>query len=265
MYVNVYRSICLFLSPILLPLCNSSILRHLVSSYLSPVKRAPSCPSRFVSDRSGEPSSTSTPSPTIDNRQSELLTHPRRRPSGSSRARSSSSTTSALRFCTCRAANTNYSSRQSTIVNRQGCKASTCVHDAMPRLAQELDLRPWRQAPSSGMHVECECPRHTPTVQGPASNNKNRHATPPPLVIDMRARNVLMMREVFDAWRDENFRHWPPHVTDLSILQNHLDVWHAWVQWVRLATGLGRARSRRLGLMLRTTLCEMLGCDRLGL
>ena len=110
--------------------------------------------------------------PEPDNRQSELLTHPRRRPSGSSRARSSSSTTSAMRLCTCRVANMNYSSRQSTIVNRQGCKASTCVHDAMPRLAQELDLRPWRQAPSSGMHVECECPRHTPTVQGSVCNNK---------------------------------------------------------------------------------------------
>ena len=174
----------------------------------------------------------------------------------------------------------NYSLRQSTIVNRQGCKASTCAHDAMPRLAQELDLRPWRQAPTSGMHVECKYPRHTPTVQGSVSNNKNRHATqslqlvfcllksghaaPPPLVTDMRARNVLMLREVFDAWRHENFRHWPPHVTDLSILQNHLDVWHAWVQWVRLATGLGRARARRMGLMLRTTLCEMLGCDWLG-
>ena len=94
---------------------------------------------------------------------------------------------------------------------------------------------------------------------------KSAHAAPPPLVIDMRARNVLMMREVFDAWRHENFRHWPPAVTDLSILQDHLDVWHAWMQWVRLATGLGSANARRMGLMLRTTLCEMLGCDWLGL
>ena len=185
--MSVYRGTCLFLSPILLPLCNSSILRHLVSSYLSPVTRAPPCPSRFVSGRSGEPSSTSTPSPTSDNRQSKLRTHPHRLPSGSSRARSSSSTTSAMRLCTCRVANMNYllsdadtmsrrrrasSEAMSTIVNRQGCKASTCVHDAMPRLAQELDLRPWRQAPSSGMHVECECPRHTPTVQGSVCNNK---------------------------------------------------------------------------------------------
>ena len=132
------------------------------------------------------------------------------------------------------------------------------------------------------MHVECECPRHTPTVQGSVCNNKkidaqrrdcsffvfllkSAHAAPPPLVIDMRARNVLMMREVFDAWRHENFRHWPPHVTDLSILQDHLDVWHAWMQWVRLATGLGKANARRMGLMLRTTLCEMLGCEWLGL
>ena len=130
--------------------------------------------------------------------------------------------------------------------------------------------------------MECECPRHTPTVQGSVSNKnktdtqrrarnllccllKSGHAAPPPLVIGMRARNVLVMREVFDGWRHESFRHWPPHVTDLSILQDHLDVWHAWVQWVRLATGLGRARARRMGLMLRTTLCEMLGCDWLGL
>ena len=77
----------------------------------------------------------------------------------------------------------------------------------------------------------------------------------------MRARNVLMMREVFDAWRHEIFKHWPPHVTDLSILQDHLDVWHAWMQWVRLATGLGSANARRMGLMLRTNLCAMLGCD----
>ena len=94
---------------------------------------------------------------------------------------------------------------------------------------------------------------------------KSGHATPPPLVTDMRALNVLMMREVFDAWRHESFRHWPAHVTDLSILQDHLDVWHAWMQWVRLATGLGSANARRMGLMLRTTLCEMLGCDWLGL
>ena len=85
------------------------------------------------------------------------------------------------------------------------------------------------------------------------------------MVIDMLARNVLMMREVFDAWPHESFKHWPPHVTDLSILQDHLDVWHAWMQWVRLATGLGCARARRLGFMLRTILCEMLGCDWLGL
>ena len=122
--------------------------------------------------------------PEPDKRQSELLTHPRRRPSGSSRARSSSFTTSARRLCTCRVANMSYllsdidtmsrrkrasSESTSTIANRQGCKASTCVHDAMPRPAQELDLRPWRQAPTSGMHVECKHPRHTPTVQGPAS------------------------------------------------------------------------------------------------
>ena len=94
---------------------------------------------------------------------------------------------------------------------------------------------------------------------------KSGHAAPPPLVTDMRARNVSMMRNVFDAWRHESFRHWPAHVTDLSILQDHLDVWHAWMQWVRLATGLGGARARRMGLMLRTTLCEMLGCDWLGL
>ena len=94
---------------------------------------------------------------------------------------------------------------------------------------------------------------------------KSAHAAPPPLVIDMRARNVLMMREVFDAWRHESFRHWPPAVTDLSILQDHLDVWHAWMQWVRLATGLGKANARRMGLMLRTILCEMLGCEWLGL
>ena len=132
------------------------------------------------------------------------------------------------------------------------------------------------------MHVECECPRHTPTVQGPVCNNKKQtlnaapvaclcfllksaHAAPPPLVIDMRARNVIMMREVFDASRHESFRHWPPAVTDLSILQDHLDVWHAWMQWVRLAMGLESANARKMGLMLRTTLCEMLGCDWLGL
>ena len=184
--MSVYRGTGLFILPILLPRSNSSILRHLVSSYLSPVKRAPSCPSRFDSARSGEPSSTSTPSPTSDNRQSELLTHPRRRPSGSSRARSSSSTTSARRLCTCRVANMNYSlsdidamSRRnrassesmSTIVNRQGCKASTCVHDAMPRPAQELDLRPWRQAPTSNIDEECKDLRPTPKVQGSASKD----------------------------------------------------------------------------------------------
>ena len=152
----------------------------------------------------------------------------------------------------------------------------------MPWLAQEFYLRPRRQAPSRGTHVECECPRHTPTVQRSVSNKnktdtqrrarnlfccllKSGHAAPPPLVIGMRARNVLMMREVFDAWRHESFKHWPPHVTDLSILQDHFDVWHAWMQWVRLATGLGRAKGWGKGLMLRTILCEMLGCDWLGL
>ena len=63
-------------------------------------EETPSCPFRCVSRRSGEPSSTLTPNPTIDNRQSELLTHPRRRPSGSSRDRSSSFTTCATRLCT---------------------------------------------------------------------------------------------------------------------------------------------------------------------
>ena len=77
----------------------------------------------------------------------------------------------------------------------------------------------------------------------------------------MRARNVLMLREVFDAWRHESFRHWPPHVTDLSILQDHFDVWHAWMQWVRLATGLGKSWAK---VVLRTHLCEMLGCDGFG-
>ena len=94
---------------------------------------------------------------------------------------------------------------------------------------------------------------------------KSGRAAPPPLGADMRARNVLMLREVFDAWRHETFRHWPPHATDLISLQDHFDVWHAWMQWVRLATGLGRARARRMGLMLRTNLCAMLGCDWLGL
>ena len=147
-------------------------------------------------------------------------------------------------------------------------KNSTCARDDRRRAA----ARTWN-ASARGTHPPCKGRPATKTKQTRNAEPvscfgfllKSGHAAPPPLVIDMRARNVLMMREVFDAWRHESFRHWPPHVTDLSILQNHLDVWHAWVQWVRLATGLGRARARRMGLMLRTTLCEMLGCDWLGL
>ena len=81
----------------------------------------------------------------------------------------------------------------------------------------------------------------------------------------MRLRDVPLLREVFDEWRHETFDRWPPHATDLSILQEHLGFWHDWMQWVRLATGLGKANARRMGLMLRTTLCEMLGCEWLGL
>ena len=146
-------------------------------------------------------------------------------------------------------------------------KSSTCARGARRRPAACT----WN-ASARGIHPPCKGRPATKTKNAHRHNAapvaffliKSGHAAPPPLVTDMRARNVLMLREVFDAWRHENFRHWPPHVTDLSILQDHFDVWHAWMQWVRLATGLGGASARRMGLMLRTNLCAMLGCDWLG-
>ena len=146
-------------------------------------------------------------------------------------------------------------------------KNSTCARDDGRRAA----ARTWN-ASARGTHPPCKGrlaskskkTRNAEPVTCVVVLLQSGHAAPPPLVIGMRERNVLMMREVFDAWRHENFRHWPPAVTDLSILQDHLDVWHAWMQWVRLATGLGKANARRMGLMLRTTLCEMLGCEWLG-
>ena len=107
-------------------------------------------------------------------------------------------------------------------------KNSTCARGDRRRAA----ARTWN-ASARGTHPPCKGRSATKTnhthTQRRARNLfcfllKSGHAAPPPLVIGMRARNVLMMREVFDAWRHESFRHWPPHVTDLSILQNHLDV-----------------------------------------
>lgn len=94
---------------------------------------------------------------------------------------------------------------------------------------------------------------------------KLTHAAPPALEADLRVRDLLMLRQVFDEWRYETLDHWPPHVTDMSILLEHPDLWHDWMQWVRLATGLGEANATKFGVMIRANLCEMLGCDGFGL
>ena len=56
---------------------------------------------------------------------------------------------------------------------------------------------------------------------------------PPPLGADVRVRDVLLLREVFDEWRHETFDRWPPHVTDLNILQDHLDFFEQHPKLVR--------------------------------
>ena len=76
----------------------------------------------------------------------------------------------------------------------------------------------------------------------------------------MRARHVLMLREVFDKWRGEPFDRWPAHTTDLSIMQEHFGFWLVWMQRVRLARAW-----RRMGPVPSTNLFAMLGCDVLGL
>ena len=139
----------------------------------------------------------------------------------------------------------------------------------MTRGADQQHRRGTQGAPTYNKSERIEQQRHINKIK----NNRNdahaafsgqvgsRRAPAPILIPGMRVRDVLLLREVLDAWRHETFRRWPAPVTDLSILKEQLDIWHAWVKWVRLATGLGKSRAK---VVLRTHLCEMLGCDGFG-